>query len=199
MGKIRNGTLVNGGQLVPGVVGNAIELNDTNDEYIDYGPIHEPCFDDMDQCTDGFTLTFWTNTFYTPYTTVPIGLGCGKLGNRLGLRIEIGGNMLLVNVRFSDEYQVGLFTLNPPIGWIHHGVTVRKGQNPQYIMNGTVVPSLATALTSQPATSGGSVRIGAYSERSDVVSFDGKINDVRLWKKAKCPEFIKYIFDMYKN
>ena len=65
VGEKRNGTVVNGAQIVPGIVGNAIEFVDANDEFIDYGPIREPCFDDMDQCAKGLTITFWTDTIFT--------------------------------------------------------------------------------------------------------------------------------------
>ena len=126
VGKKRNGTLVNGGQVVPGIVGNAIEFDEANEEYIEYGPIHEPCFDNMDQCTDGLTITFWTDTIFTSHAIVPVGLSCGKIEDRVGLRLEIGSNLFIVNVRFSDEYQLFMYPLNPPTGWIHHGVIIKK-------------------------------------------------------------------------
>ncbi len=199
VGKIRNGTLVNGGQVVPGIVGDAIEFLDANDEFIEYGPIHEPCFDDMDQCTDGMTITFWTDTIYTSHTIVPVSLGCGKLEFRIGVRFEIGANMFIIHVRFSEEYQFFMYPLNPPTGSIHHGVIIKKGQNAQYVMNGTLVPAFVNSITSEPSTVGGSVRIGTYPERLDTVSFTGKVDDIRLWKQAKCPEFVTYIFSMYKK
>ena len=199
VGKQRNGTLVNGGQIVLGIVGNAIEFDDVNFECVDYGPIHEPCFDDMDQCIDGFTLTFWTDTVYTVHQITAVGIGCGKTESRQGIRFDLGSGMSLISVKWSDGYQVGIFPLNPPTGWIHHGVIFKRGQEMKYLLNGTLVSPLAFTEDAASSTIGGSVRFGHHSEDINPETFSGKIDDVRLWKIAKCPEFVKYIYDMYKK
>ena len=193
-----NGTVMNGGQIVPGIVGNAIEFNEINYEYVEFGPLHEPCFDNMDLCTEGLTLTFWSNTIYTAHTMSAIALGCGKQEDRQGLRFDFASGMVFISVRFSDEYQVGVYALNPPTGWLHHGVIAKKGQHLQYVLNGTVQGAMINNLGSGPATLGGSVRMGTLSEELILNSYEGKLDDVRLWKKAKCPEFVRYIYDMYR-
>ncbi len=198
IGKKRNGTLVNGGQLVPGIVGNAIEFNGTNEEYVEYGFINESCMNNMDDCTDGVTITFWTDSVFTSNPITILAMGCDMANERQGIRVEIGPNTLILNARFSDERQLAMFDL-VPTGWIHHGLIIKKGQEPQYLINGTVPTKQGSAFWSTTSSIGGTVRIGSRFESVDVHHFNGKIDDVRLWKVAKCPEFVMYIFDMYKK
>ena len=198
--KKRNGTAVNGAHIVAGVVGNAIQFDDGVYTYVELGSINEPCFYNMDLCTEGLTLTFWTDTVFTTVSVTAVGIGCGKLEERQGVRFEFGSGLLFISVRFSDETQVGIYSVNPPTGWLHHGVIVKKGQKIQYVLNGTLLSPLSASVSAGVATLGGSVRFGAHSEDLGVPeSLPGKLDDVRLWKKAKCPEFVKYIYDMYKN
>ncbi len=197
IGTKRNGTLVNGGQIVSGVVGNAIELNGANEEYVEYGFINESCLMNMDECMDGFTITLWTQSLPSAAARTVVGMGCGKQVDREGIRVELGGNLAYINAKFSDERQLAIFRLLSD-GWVHHGVIIKKGQIPQYVMNETVQTRVAGNIFPATNTIGRSVRIGALSEPTTTNHFIGKIDDVRLWKVAKCPEFIKYIYDMYK-
>ena len=153
----------------------------------------------MGLCTEGFTLTYWTDARHTMEQLSVVGLGCGRLEYRQGVRIDIGGGLIYVNVNFPNEYQLAIYAFNPPEGWFHHGLIAKKGQEPKYLLNGTIIPALAQVITYPASTLYGRVRIGAHYEEVVPQSFDGKIDDVRLWKIAKCPEFVKYIYDMYKK
>ena len=165
---------------------------------MEYGFIDEPCLNNMDACTDGVTVTFWTNSVVTSFSVTGLAMGCGKQFDREGYRVEYALNMVFVNAKFSDEKQLAIFSADPT-GWVHHGLIIKKGQDPQYVMNGTLMTKFAGSITSATNTVGGSVRLGYYPEPLDYKYFPGKIDDVRLWKVAKCPEFVKYIFEMYKK
>ena len=199
IGKKRNGTLVNGGQIVPGIVGNAIELNSANLEYVELGPIHESCFDDMDLCTEGLTLAFWTDTSDGTSQQTPIGISNGKQEDRQGVHFDMAVGLAIIAVRFSDELQIALYSINPPTGWLHHGLIIKKGQHVQYTLNGTLLSPLSTSIDTSSGTLGGTVRFGNVAEEITNQPFMGRLDDIRLWKQAKCPEFLKYIYDMYKK
>ena len=199
IGKKRNGTLVNGGQIVPGIIGNAIKLDKSNLEHVDLGPIHEPCFANMDLCTEGLTLAFWTDSTEPLSQMSVLGVGCGKLDNKQGFHFEMASGLVFITVRFSDEYHFAVHATNSPTGWLHHGVIVKKGQHIQYTLNGTVLSPLSISLSADSATLGGSVKFGDLSEGSTPQAYMGRLDDVRLWKKAKCPEFLQYIYDIYKK
>ena len=153
----------------------------------------------MELCTEGFTLTYWTDAVPTVPQVTVIGLGCGRLEHRQGVRIDFGSGMIYVSVKFPDEFQITVYTFNQPEGWFHHGLIAKKGQKPHYLLNGTAITPLAQLITPTTSTLHGRVRIGNHYEEVEPSSFHGKIDDVRLWKKAKCPEFIKYVYDIYKN
>lgn len=50
--------LVNGARLVPGRVGQALQLNGRG-QYLDLGPHLDSCLGNLDKCPHGFTLSVW--------------------------------------------------------------------------------------------------------------------------------------------
>ena len=53
-----DGTVVGGASLVTGTVGNAL-LTDGNTQYVTYGEQSAHCFANPEQCSAGFTYSFW--------------------------------------------------------------------------------------------------------------------------------------------
>ncbi|BFZ21895.1 hypothetical protein BsWGS_24934 [Bradybaena similaris] len=52
--------LVNGANIVPGRVGNAVSLNGRG-QYVDMGAHFDSCFGNLDYCVHGLTMSFWLN------------------------------------------------------------------------------------------------------------------------------------------
>ena len=140
------------------------------------------------------TITFDRLHFDSPVT---IGLGAGD--HTEGLRVDFTTGMAFAKVKYSDQYLTGIYAFDPFSGWLHHGVIAKKGEVPQYVLNGTLLQPIITPISHPSSTLGASVRLASQSEQATMKTYQGKVDDVRLWKKAKCPEFVKYIYDTYKK
>ena len=169
-GNGRTATLTNGPTWTPGVYGQALSFDGTND-YVSIPAT-------LDVAALPFTLSLWVAPAnYTDYGTLIAKRTTYNAANmRFGLLLDQGTGRVRLQSNISDL----TFTYSPPLSsWTHLAIVFNTG-NTQLYVNGVLQQSLGALTLGSGATA--QMRLGNAPDGPD--QYAGKLDEVRVYNRA---------------
>ena len=174
-GNLFSGVLINGPVWSAGYMGNSVKFDGVND-YITFG--NKTSFN----ITGDLAITAWINHRSNSYSDAIVAKGdCDKKACPFGLRINSTGAVCFVENNGSIEMDSICTTEKISLNtWTHVSAT-RTGSTIRIYLNG-VLKKTGT-VSKKPTANTSSLNIGGIGGVTGY-TFDGRIDDVRLYNKA---------------
>ncbi len=174
-GNLFSGVLINGPVWAAGYMGNSVKFDGVND-YITFG--NKTSFN----ITGDLTITAWINHRSNSDSDAIMSKGdCDKKACPFGLRINSTGSVCFVENNGSVEMDIVCtaekISLNT---WTHVSAT-RTGSTIRIYLNGVLKKTATVSKT--PTANTSSLNVGGIGGVAGY-TFDGRIDDVRLYNKA---------------
>jgi hypothetical protein len=179
----RNGTVIGTPNWVTGLVDNAIQLNGTNRVEVN----------SLAGSPKNATLAAWANLTSADSG----GAELVSLGDYLTIRLNQGSLSRAFVYNGSTWNGCSINQTFTNAGWHHFAAVFSDDQD--YIklyVDGVEVATAASTATIPYSGAGTKIVVGAHGNGQTTYDFSGKIDDVRVYGRALCPQEVQ---DVYEN
>ena len=177
-----NGTLNGNAQIAPGMVNNALYMDDQPGSGVNFGKRTEGCFFFPDECDQGITISFWEKLMLTQPKVAFLIENGGCRPNAVGFCIFMNKKFQFIpKFRLKDTKIVSVFTAPSFYKW--HLITISHiGRSMTVYVDGcdaTPYTSTTRTVLTRQVTENPKFNLGAWSLASVNVPF--AIDELNVW------------------
>ena len=176
--------------MTDGIIGNGLQLHDG--AHLQYHHIDERCLWQPDECTNGFTVSFWYKADFATTLTVlfsttdnipdSTGLQINMNNFQMGMKVNSLRKTTLVYAPYSDESS-----------W-HHFVGVWYSDTLRLYIDGITTPAFMFWDKDPPEGEQNHILYVGNDYQNQM--YEGYLDELFFWREAKDTNFVRMLYEL---